>query len=241
MVEKVELSNYYKVKKKVVFITNAALLALLVFLSILLNIMDNIKDDGITKIIAIAGISLFFIFVIFNFIVFFPNLYITFNLSRKVNSYISQEKYNDGILYLETILRKTKNYEVKYCAEYYLGYLAFLKNDIDKSISYLNKYEKNINGFNVEIITSSVFILYLVFYRKKEEQLQQKLYAFYVSNKPIFTRLSKNNIGIVRMLNIIEQLHSNNLKQAIIQLKCCKIYEARFIQEFVEEIDSLNR
>ena len=95
MVEKVELSNYYKVKKKVVFITNAVLLALLVFLSILLNIMDNIKDDGITKIIAIAGISLFFIFVIFNFIVFFPNLYITFNLSRKVNSYISQEKYNN--------------------------------------------------------------------------------------------------------------------------------------------------
>ena len=98
-----------------------------------------------------------------------------------------------------------------------------------------------INGFNVEIITSSVFILYLVFYRKKEEQLQQNLYAFYISNKSIFTRLSKNNIGIARMLNIIEQLHSNNLKQAIIELKCCKIYEARFIQEFVEEIDSLNR
>lgn len=47
-----------------------------------------------------------------------------------------------NILYLETILGKTKNYELKYCAEYYLGYLAFLKNDTDKSISYLNKYEK---------------------------------------------------------------------------------------------------
>ena len=43
------------------------------------------------------------------------------------------------------------------------------------------------------------------------------------------------------MLNIIEQLHSNNLKQVIIELKYCKIYKARFIQEFVEEIDSLNR
>lgn len=43
------------------------------------------------------------------------------------------------------------------------------------------------------------------------------------------------------MLNIIELLHSNNLKQAIIELKCCKIYEARFIQEFIEEIDRLNR
>ena len=94
----------YKLKTKVIFIVDVVLLAMLLITCILMNIMDVIEGGRIAKFLAIAGISLFFIFVIFNFIVFSPNFYIMFKLSHKVKRYIEQEKYNEGILYLETIL-----------------------------------------------------------------------------------------------------------------------------------------
>lgn len=227
--------EHYSRKSKLSFlILNISLIIISIGMFISYTIIKmnyGISSAKILGIVFICSMSLFFLI---NLIKIYLEYSKKMSITKNIVRFIDEKKYLEAKEYLEQKCKKVNFYSNFQMILYYLGYLELSLDNLNNAKGYFCQIDmKKLNYTNAKIIASTIFLLGMIYQYEKDTFAINDIIKTINDKKRNILSLTKNNVEIDTILNIILNLNSGDKIKGIENLKSCRFKDMPFIQRYV--------
>jgi len=217
-----------------------ALNIVLIFSSILVFVLSSIykgtEKFELSRLLSAVFLVMVFIFFAINVSKLVIEEITRINISRKISDLINKKMYSSAKDYLQSICKKKHTNKNIQLILYYSGYVELmLENNIVAKKILLQMNVKKINFYNVRLVVSNMFILYMLNYTETNYEEAASIYCFFKEKKNLIMKNSKNRSEIENIFSIMTLLNDKDIEISTKKLESCIYAKLPFIKNYIEK------